>query len=39
MAGGPTSVAGDAASPPAGGGETRTTRSALEGETPHLPRA
>ncbi|HOU15482.1 MAG TPA: hypothetical protein PKZ84_20440 [Anaerolineae bacterium] len=35
----PTSVAGDAASPPALGEETRTTRSALEGTAPHPPRA
>lgn len=34
-----TSVAGDAASPPAGGGETRTNGFAIEGATPHPPRA
>jgi len=34
-----TSVAGDAATPPAGGGETRTTRAALAGSAPHPPRS
>ncbi len=35
----PTSVAGDAASPPAGEEETRTNGFAVEGTTPHPPRA